>query len=230
MLNKYLHLLEQAFNLRFSLYLVLIVCAATYGLLRYRSLSTAYRRLAELLVLVVISELFGRFSILYFGTSHYAYHLLIPLELVYYTLIYSKLLAVSSKRPGWIRYAGVLLALASLLYSLLVTSFNAFPSSQIAITSLVVTVLCLSSLWFMLRYPVEMNIYRQPVFWFNIGNLVFYTCTFFVFGFYSYTASSGLSFLPMVPYVIWAANMLMYSCYLRSLYVEARLKPLADEY
>lgn len=207
-------------SLRFTLYILLVLIAALYGIYNYKDLSKPFRLLVVLMVCVFLSECYGRLLVYRYATSIPAYHLLILAQMILYPYIYFTAL------PAGKRLKAVILVLMgigcgfSVWNSMFLQTFFVFPSYSIFLLSLITVFLALLGFYFMLQQPVDRSPAKDPLFWFSLGNLFFYCITFFMFGFFTpFIKRSGG--LPEWGFIfIFTANMGLYACYMASLYLE----------
>jgi hypothetical protein len=85
-----------------------------------------------------------------------------------------------------------------------------FPTYPLMLLSIGLTLATLMDFKRIIESPSSINILTLPVFWFNVGTLVFYSVTFFIFS----LINSGIIFMPkLVSWFIGLSNVFMYSCY-----------------
>lgn len=191
-----------------------MIASALIGIVRYRYLNAAYKYLLALLITTLLLECAGRIFAITLYTSYPAYHILLPLQVLLYTQIYSMLIF---HKPQLNLLFAVIAAICILLFlfnSLYVQSpLASMPSNGIALLSLVTVLYSLFLFYNMLQFPSENHLFRQPVFWFNSGNLIFYCITFFIFGFFNPVHKVSAR-LPEWQYTtIWVCNIILYSFY-----------------
>jgi hypothetical protein len=72
----------------------------------------------------------------------------------------------------------------------------------------------------MIETPIELSLAKQPVFWFNMGTLSFYSFSFIGFLFYNEYELEKLTFWLFYLNVI--GNWILYLCYLVSFYLNQK--------
>lgn len=210
---------------RLFFYFALILTGLMYGLILYKKLSKPFKYLTQLLVIIVSFEIGSHLLVGLIGTNLPIYHFLNLLQIGYYGYIYFILLDQHRKT----RITLSLLFLGSIMILIIgllsFTSLYSFPSLGLVLISLLIICAALFKFYNMLKYPSRLHILKQSVFWFNTGNLLFFSITFFVFGYYQYFLSENIAPPAWRGVLIRGANYLLYSCYLISLVLEARYGP-----
>lgn len=202
----------------YFLYLFIILVGAVYGLYRFRILNAPFRLLALYLALVFVSELSTRFFAYYIGSSNPNYHVLIPLQIIFYILFFTQTLGFSKHKTHFLYAAGVIAILLSIANTLFIQPFFSMPSNSITLLALLVIALTLLQFKEMLTNVEQLTLGKNAIFWFCIGGLIFYSITFFLFSMFNPIGS-----VPTWGYeIIKVCNMVMYFCYGRSLYLYSK--------
>lgn len=204
---------------RYYPYLTILLISILIGLFRYSRLSARYKMLLLLISLVFISEIVSRCLAIAFENSRPTYHILIPLQCILYGIIYG--LAQPNKKMCYAFFG--LATCASVLNSFFFQSIYQFPTYSLLALCLVLITTVLFDFKRLILFPTEIQLSAQPDFWFNLGTLVFFTCTFFIFGF----INLALKFTPpWATWLIWGTNLFLYACYGIALVLEARKNSL----
>lgn len=199
---------------RYLFYLVFVLTILVFGIMNYQKLKTEYKLLTQLLGLTFLTECISRFLAFYLETSFPVYHLYIIISLIYNGLIYIRLL--DGLYRSIIKAVVVLSILSTTLISIFHQGLMQFPSVGMIIQGFSMILIGLLFFYNMLKNPVQQDISKQSVFWYNTGNLVFYCSTFTFYGLFNY-----LDYRPDWAYhIVWIANIILYSCYLISLLIE----------
>ena len=119
-------------------------------------------------------------------------------------------------RIAW-ALTGLIITLA-ILNSVFVESYLTFPSFSLLLLCLFVFPMTLLAFKHLLINPSREEVYTQPMFWFNMGGLLFYSVTFFIFGYYNYISTQEV----WIHKLIWGVNLFMYSSYTISMYQAQR--------
>lgn len=212
-------------NARFLSYLILILLALLYGLFAYRKLPVYGKGIVVLVGIVFMSECFTRLVIARCGTSYPSYHLLIPVQMLFYRFIYGRFFSLGKMEVFFLNVFAIVAVVGSIAISLFFQSPFDFPSYGTSLISLLVSTYAILGFNSMLNNPVNKSLVKQPGFWFNLGNLLFYTVTFFTFGFFN-PLIKLLAILPEWQYIIiWCMNLVLYSSYFITLLLSE--KPIA---
>ena len=202
---------------RYLLYLALLLTASVFGLIQFKRQGLQFRIFSCYFTLIFVSEVLTRVTSYYYQTSMPNYHVLVPLQMLFYAWFFS-LLLLSGKSRRTVLLVGVLAAFLSLANSVFLQSIFEMPSNTILLLSLMIISLVLLSFRNLLLRPSEMKILQTPLFWFNVGSLVFYGFTFTFIGYYNVYGVN----LEWAAQFIWIPNMFMYSCYFYALYLASK--------
>lgn len=214
--------LGQVLTPRFIIYGLVLFTGVLTGLISYRHASHFMKMLILLLTVTFISEVLTRIIAWRFGMSNPIYHLFAPVQMVFYTLLYYRLFQEWKKMQALVVGAGVVCTLLSVGNSFLLQSLSEFPSNSTALLSLLVVCFSLMSFFNMLTSPDEGSLTHNAVFWLNLGNIIFYPVTFFVFGLFA-PLIKIFRILPEWQYIlIWLMNLVLYSSYTLSILLDAR--------
>lgn len=200
---------------RFIVYILLLFSCSIYGLLNWKKFNSLNaKNLTLLLTITFISEIISRVLFFLEGMTYPVYHFLIPIQLVFFYVLSRT--QHSIKAP----YLNIftILSLSSLLLMSIQTGWSAFPSKQLAILGLYAISSALFYYLKALKKPTTELIWDQPMFWFFTGNLVFYSFTFFDFGFYASLKSIDIEIPDWLKKIIFFANLILYPCYFMCLY------------
>lgn len=206
---------------RVLFYLSLLAVTTFVAILKYRKLSTGFKYLTFLLILTFFIEVMAKILEVKVGSSFSIYHYLIIGGLVLNFLIYLNLIAIKKVNFMVMLSLTILFILLSIVNSIYVQPTNKFPSNGIMLHCIQTVLLSLLSYLNMLKFPVKTTIYKQPVFWLNTGNLIFYGLTFSIFSFYNLyykTAQVGSGGYQL----IYFTNILLYSFYLIAILLDSR--------
>lgn len=198
-------------TLDFVAYMALLFATAAYGLVYYRRMSHSVQLLAQLILLTLLMEGINFYVAAAYNNNQPTSHLLVLLQIVYLARIFR--IELSGLRQKIFTPLSILL-LAVAVYQTIDQKMANFPSLQLTLLAFLVIVGSLFSFYQMLLHPVSTPIFRQFNFWFNSGNLIFYGCTFFVFGLMEYMLLQGVGNFPLWSYnVVKICNFLLYASY-----------------
>ncbi len=216
------------FTPAFSFYLLVILAGVTFGLKHYKQLNRSGRLLTQMLCGVFLSEFSTRILEYLFSNTSPAYHFLVPFIIFYIMLIYLSYLPHKKSIRYLVILLGSLSALLVIFTSVVVDSLVNFFSVGIMTLSLFVILNALILFRVMLKYPLEVHILKQPVFWFNSANLFFYGITFFLFASNRLLQENGMEFIfnDYSDHIIYFANIILYSSYFYNLLLTYKQKSL----
>jgi hypothetical protein len=209
-------------TLRFAVYLFLIFSSIPYGFFHWKKLRRPFKTLVCMLLLIFISETLTRVTNHYLKSSRPLYHVLVAFELILYPAIYFQSFPKKNKMLRSIILGISALAFAfSVLWSVNSNIINTFPSGSIMLLSLVVITCSLFAFNFMLR-QTHIALKENSLFWFNLGNLVFYTVTFVVFGLANPLAARYGGLPPWCADIVYLCNLTLYACYFLAIHKEVK--------
>ncbi|MFK8046279.1 MAG: hypothetical protein AB8B72_12360 [Crocinitomicaceae bacterium] len=208
---------------RVLFYLTLLTLVTALALWKYRKLSKAFKYLALLLVITLMSEITAKVLEVKIGSSFSVYHFLIVGGMILNFFIYLNILVL--KKLSFLMVLGltVVLIILTVYNSVYIQPSYQFPSNGIMLHCFQTIFLALLLFLNMLKFPVKTALFKQPAFWLNTGNLVFYGVTFSVFAFYNFFYqsvggnSAGFN-------LVYLANILLYSSYAYAILLNSNVK------
>jgi hypothetical protein len=181
---------------RFVLYLMLLLIVTVIGLVRYKTRTGPFRALTLFVGVTLVSEVMTRIVTTWIGYSSPVYHVYIIVVYLCYAWIYRELCQSKPIKKAILISVPVFIGL-SVVNTLFYQSLHRFPSNMLQIECVLIIVLSLTIYRQMFNYPIEDNLFRQPVFWLNTGTLFFYTTTFLLLSFLNYFVSRKLNIVPL---------------------------------
>ena len=158
--------------------------------------------------ITIVSECISRWLSFTYGNSSPVYHVyIIPLYL-FYAWIYLELLSSPVIRRA-IAVSVPVFVLLSIFNTLYFQPIRQFPSNMLLIACALIIILSLMMYRQMWNFPIEMNLFRQPVFWLNTGILFFFTTTFLFWSFFNYFIRQKLN-LGLLSDMIYVSNIVYY--------------------
>ncbi|AEV31598.1 hypothetical protein Oweho_0582 [Owenweeksia hongkongensis DSM 17368] len=214
--------LGDVFTPRFVSYLLVILAVALFGLFRYKRLSPPFKTLVQLIVLSFLSEFSTRLFAYSYGHSYPVYHIFIVASTLYHARIYYLLKPIKNLLK-WVIGIYVSTVLFIEMVSIWIQGNLAFfPSLGLVVNSFFLVSFGLLLFRNMLRSPKPIPIFHQAIFWFNTGTLVFYSITFFVFGYFKHIMAQA-QLLPEWCYgLIRFSNFVLLACYFLALYYNSQ--------
>lgn len=212
------------------IYLFLLLSATAYGVYNFRDLTLPYRLLIAQVFLVLLSEITSQVIRHFILSSFPVYYVLIPALLLFNSLIYRTLFKSSIVLKEIVTIVAIILLVIHWYLSLCTSEVwtESFPSISLMLLSLFTISVSLLVFIQMLYSPIMIPLQKQAIFWWNSGNLFFYSVTFFIFGYFRYIKGLGQN-MPEWSYTqIWLASMVMYSCHFTSLYFNRKKSNLKN--
>lgn len=201
-------------TLGYQFYLVLLCASILIGLINFKRLTLRYKLAFFLLFIILATEISTSYISSIGQNKALIYHLLILSQFVFYGFYYG--LPQQNKRIY------ILVFGASIVFgvfcSIWLQKIDKFPSYLLILLSLVMTTAALFDFKRLMYAPVKIKLTSMPDFWFNIGHLVFFSSTFFVFAFINSVVQVSIDW-PMR--LILLANIFLYTCYGLSLYLDS---------
>lgn len=206
------------------LYLLLLGICSLYGASTYRFLTTPYKLLFQLILLTFISELWALWLASEFGSNFPIYHILLPIQVAYYGLIFYWLL--SKYKLRFLKHSMAILTFLlitiNIHFSFVRKDILSFPSFGICLLGLFVVCAALLLYFNMLKSPLDIPILKQALFWFITGSLAFYSVTFFFFGYFNLLVEKNIETPNWGYNLIKITNYIMYTCYFITLWLDGR--------
>ena len=201
---------------RYFIYLFVLSAATIYGLVHFKKLSIPYQILVCYLCITLLSETLSRYLAYKIGNSMPAYHLLIPVQILFYSYFYAQFLSKSKQVRSFIFASGGVVLLLCIANSWFVQGILTMPSNGIMLLAMLVITLTLFQFKQMIVHSTNVKLIKHPLFWFNLGGLVFYCLTFFVFGYYNLPGTAP----DWAFFMILATNLIMYCAYFYALHLD----------
>lgn len=206
--------------IKYIIYFLIIFIGGGIGISRWKLSGTWHRLLTVLLLLTLLSELGARCVAHYNYNNSPFYHLFAPIQYTLLALIYfykirsetvKKLVLLSI--PFFIIY--------HFINTFYIQSWMAFPSNSLLILSVCVLLESLFLFSEFLNHSLQDSLLGNGVFWFNMGNLVFYSGTFLFWSFHN----ALLMQIPEILFtLLYVMNLFLYICYAIALGVEAYVR------
>lgn len=141
-----------------------------------------FRLLTILLAFSFFTESLSRLFIKEFYNPMPVYHIYAPISVMLYCgIVY---LMVPRKLIQWICIIPAMIAIPfSLLNSLYLQPLDEFPSNMVLFSHILLSIYSLIIFYHLLYSPEDRSLFRNPVFWFSVGTLIFQAASFVYLGF-----------------------------------------------
>ncbi len=178
------------------------------ALLNSKNIEKSMKWFALYLLIIMVSELIARYLSYTVGNNHIVFHVMIPVQILFFMSFYYHNLRKSIS-PKYFYLLLCIVLIISLILSLRDGAIKSFPSMQFVILGTTIILLSLLQFKEMILFPITQKIEKQPLFWFNLGNLIFFSISYFFLG-----VLGSLSKVPQWAYIIlWSFNIVLYVCY-----------------
>lgn len=201
---------------RFLFYLILIASGFIYGLANLSKLNLHIKILVFYLGAILISESSTRVMVYYENNCMPIYHILIPIQFIFFGCFYTLLLRKKSRLILSITF---LAFIASILNSIYFQSLNTFPTFSFLFLSLFVVSLTLFHFKKTSNLVQTPLISQLPEFWINTSELLFFSLCLFYFGFKNLFHFNDLFY----DWFIYSLTMLMYTCYILAIRLDRKM-------
>lgn len=194
---------------------ILLLLCTLIGLSVYSKISSKYKLLLVLVIVGFIGEILSNiFSFVYESNSQ-VFHFLIPIQ----SLIFGFVYAHNNDHKKIILLMFSIISLLCVFNSSFYQELVEFPSFSLILLSFGLILISLLDFKRMLYIPTKIKLHYTPDFWFNLGTLLFFSMSFFVFGFINLGLKIGFGWQSNLILVL---NIIMYSCYGLSIYLDSR--------
>lgn len=192
-------------ELRFIVYLLLLVLAFVSGAYRWKLLSEADKWLCFLLLLTVLQEIIAYASGWLFRNNLFTYHVYSPLELFIICMYFNDCVPVLRKKNLglWIGTAGIVL---SIVASTWLQPLSGFNSLFLMFEGLCVILLCMFA-FYKLLLQEDISLRGMAHFWITVCFLVYWSITYASWGLYSIFLEQNLKWANAV---LLGSNMIFY--------------------
>lgn len=202
-------------------YLLVLFCGSIVLLVNWKRYARASRGIGLIMLSALICELLGVGLIRLMDTNYPAYHLLHFFHFLIYGITYASFSNTALQRKVFL-WAGMLLSMYSLVLTFWVEGLMSFPTLTSSILSLFVVVSALVSFLIMIKNPISTPLALQPLFWFNLANLTYFSSTYFFYGLYEYYTSHLLQRPGWIVIAQKTMIFFLYTSYISALILDGR--------
>jgi hypothetical protein len=200
----------------YHVYVVLLIVSLCLGFWNFTKMSLKYKWAIILLCFIFLTEIATSIATNLNFRNTPIYHYLIPIQFISYGFIFG----ISQKRIKLFLILFTAFMLLSFINSIWIQTIFVFPSYSLILLSLALVTTVLFDFKRLMTTPIKIKLTSLPDFWFNLGHLVFYSSTFFVFAFINSMVNINLTWTHDL---IIIANLFLYSCYGLSLYLDSKI-------
>lgn len=206
-------------ELRFWMYIALLVSCIVAGVVRFNKLTTPFSLLCLSILLTVQNELAAHFMGIKFKNNLILYHFFTPVHFIFFALIFYHLFLFKSSRKILLVSIIIFLAFAVINSSFFQT-LNKFPTYTILLESFLLAFFAIRSSYEIQSNPNSNNLMKNSVFWLNASIIIFYTSCFVFFGFHNLLQKDYKQLLKNLYLLLWFLDMMMYTGFLVALLLD----------
>ena len=159
--------------------LIIILIAASIGMVRYKKLSMPFKLLSIYLLTLLIDEIANPLVIRLYKNNLVLLHSETIIQYLFLASIYYCLFRSNKLKRAIVILTFVVLAFFVFNLIVLQPINSMFPSNAMIANEIIFVILSLVMFKQMLLYPVQVNIMKQGVFWFNTA-ILFFSATMFL--------------------------------------------------
>ncbi|OEJ99921.1 hypothetical protein [Roseivirga misakiensis] len=164
-----------------DLYYIQVVILSVIPVLRWDRFTAIQRTIARVVIVVVIHDYLAKLSGA-MGIDLWLTHFYVPIHFLAVTEVYKRVLRKLYKQR-YFQYLQVGFLVFSVVNSLFIQEEGVFTSNAIVISYGTFIFLSLSSFYQLLKYPEGPFPERNPIVWFNMGVLLYYSGALLLFVF-----------------------------------------------
>ena len=195
----------------FTHFTLLGLCVVLW-LAYFESLSTAQKMLGIALAATLVSELFALELMLKAINNLFIFHILVPIQYVFYALVFYFTLSSKGVRSLIIASIGFVLV-ASVFFTLKVQKIHEYNSYMIIIKHFFMVIWILLYFRQLLIKADVGNLLLEPMFWISTGLLFYSLGNFFIEGYMNYLIRTSMSMAQELYSVTTLLGLFMYALF-----------------
>lgn len=196
------------------IYMAMIYGVFAIGAFLWKKLPMALRLLVVLMGITCVIETMG-FILLYQRINNYwLFHLMGPLATVLLLEIFREYTPQKWKIARQsLRYAAFAAVVVPVGMVFTFQPLTVSPDQASLFLAFLIIAACLWFFFLTIQEPEYPNIWQVPIFWVAFGSLLFYSGTFFVFGFLNLMIATETGIEKQLFNIVRILNFVMYPCY-----------------
>lgn len=168
------------------IYFIILIIVLTIGMVRYKKLTIPFRILTLSVLVAFFWEVLSEVFAIRYGTNALISHFQGVSGYIFYAFIFSYFFK-SNALKKIVLISIIFVVLFSIINALFIQPYDSvFPSYVYLITNSLCVLFSLLIFKQMLQYPLNVNIIKQSIFWFNTAILLFSATMFLNMGFTNY--------------------------------------------
>ncbi len=195
-------------SVRVIVYLIVLLLVSIKGIVSYKKLTAPFKYLTVYILLTLVSECISRYLAVTIKNSSPPYHVFVMIEYAILASIY-KLLIDNTSVKKYITISIYVFCITSILNSIFLQKLMVYPTNMLLISYTLLLIDAFILFFQMLNHPIEQQLSKQAVFWFNTGLLLFCASVFFTIGSYNFHIRHGISNI-LINNINYYINLLFY--------------------
>jgi hypothetical protein len=183
-----------------------IVCLT--GIVKFRKLTMPFKLLAIWLLTDLLFYVLNKLCIAIYHNNVLYYHVQSMFEYSAYALIYYHLF-INRRVKQIVLYSIPIVVMLSIINGCFFQHFTkTFPSNIVVPEEILLAIFAIILFKQMLQYPVQLNIIKQSVFWYNTGVLFFSTTMFLIFSLMNYFTTYKRADFMLIVYFWYSVDII----------------------
>ena len=196
-------------NTRFTIYIILLILSLSSGLLRYKQIDKASMVIVFLLAVTLISETTSIYIGWKYRNNMPVFHIFSPIELFIVSIYFNRSIEYFKKFNIGI-YVGVVGILLSILNTIFIQQIKTLNSYFLLYEGFCIIFMALYSYRTMFE-DLEMNVVRNPHFWFSSIFLFISGVTYSNWALYSFIGKRMVELIPSISTLITLVSAIAYT-------------------
>jgi len=190
-------------------YLLLLLLVLVTGVVRYKKLTTPFKILTLLIISTLLLEISAKICAVRFRNNLPVMHIISITQYLFYSFAYYHLFKNNIIRNSILASIFLFIIFFTVNSLLIQPYYSDFPSNAVLASEILYAIFSLLLFKQMLLYPLQVNIIKQSVFWYNTAMLFFSTTMFLNLGLINYFIKHQLNDLIVYDFT-FVINMIFY--------------------
>lgn len=180
-------------SVRIIIYFLVLIIVILLGIVNFKKLTIPFKLLTVIVTVTILIEITAKFCAVKFKNNMPVSHIASLFEYIFFSLTFYYLFK-SSLIKKTIIVLMIIMCFFFIINALFLQPYlTSFPTNMIMVSEILYSVFSLLLFKQMLLYPIQTNITKQSVFWFNLSVLFFSTTMFLDLGLINYFLSHHLN-------------------------------------
>lgn len=147
-------------------------------------------------------------------SNHWCYNIFTTFQILYLSYIYNQIIS-RVKQKNVIRYFAIVYPMVVIFNILLIQSFNKFHTYTYILGGVFVVLMIIWYFNRILESDEDIGLRRNPFFWFNVGNMIYFIGSMFYMGSINYILAGGHDFYgELIVIFVYSFTSIQYCCYI----------------